>query len=91
MNKKYIAVSLWYWGVGDTIEEANQNRKENGGKDDKTYLYEFESELPFAPFDRDANDDEADCYIDKMGAINWIRCKYHEVDFEGDPVSELSL
>jgi len=80
MHVRFIARSFngfgGHWGLGDTIAQAIQKMKKAGAKkkDDFT-VWQFTSELPFAPTDRDAEETEADVWIDRNGSINWIRCK----------------
>ena len=35
----------------------------------------FTSKLPFAPFDRKAEEGEADAWVGQDGSLNWTRCE----------------
>jgi len=82
MNERYIAVSTprngfgGHWGVGAIFEEAKKNLRKAGGSVAKANLraWKFESKLLFAPTGRPSTTEEADCYVDVYGGINWIRC-----------------
>ena len=78
MNERFIAaISNLYghWGVGTTLGEALTNaRKAGARKRDKFRTWQFTSELPFAPPDREATEEEADCWVGQDGSINWVRC-----------------
>lgn len=74
-----------HYGKGTTLAEAQAAYKKAGGKKrDKQIVHRFESELPFAPFDRDATDEEADAWVGRDGSINWLRCQRTAV---GEPVT----
>jgi len=78
---RYVIVVFGHWGAGETIEEAEKNLKKAGGKKkDKRIVHRFDSFFPFAPNDREANDDEADVYIDSHGTLCFIRCQQEVVD-----------
>lgn len=63
------------WGAGPTVEAALAKLKEHGGKRREIKRgWRFISELPFAPPDRDATEGEADCWVDRDGTVNWLRC-----------------
>ncbi len=80
MNVRYISISFGYWGAGATGEEAVKNRIKAGAKKrDKAKLIRFQSELPFAPSNRLATDEEADCWVDCHGGLNWVRCEKEDV------------
>jgi len=82
MNERWIVKSFdpktigGNWGVGATREEAVANARKAGAKKrDKFRVWRFTSELPFAPIDRGAFNDEADCWVGQDGSTNWIRCE----------------
>lgn len=65
-----------HFGKGKTLTEAEAAlRKAGGKKRAKRIIHRFYSELPFAPFDRPATENEADAWMGKDGSLNWIRCK----------------
>jgi len=78
LNEKFIAATTdlyGYWGAGATIEEAKKQLCKAGGKIKGCRLWRFTSELPFCPAGKkDADETEADCWIDRYGGLNWIRC-----------------
>lgn len=65
-----------HYGKGTTIEAAQKAwRKAGGRKKDGGYReLEFASELPFAPFDRAANENESDAWVAQDGSIMRLRC-----------------
>ena len=77
MHETFIAMSgsiYGVWGVGPTIERAEANLRKAGGVKSNR-VYRFASELPFAPRDRDATAEEADCWIGRDGSMSWTRCE----------------
>lgn len=76
MHTKYVAMTFdarsggGDWRIGDTLEEVSKIKR-RGRK--------ATSDLPFAPRDRSANDDEADVWVDRYGTINSIGCELQEV------------
>lgn len=79
MNELYIVTGggmYGHYGKGRTLAEAHAAYRKAGGKHRGVMLTEqrFTSELPFAPFDRDARPDEADAWVGRDGSINWVRC-----------------
>lgn len=75
--KKYCG----YWGQGTTLDEAKKQYKKAGGTTKGiTAIYQFTSDKPFAPSNREATADESDAYMDKGGGLNWIRCERKEID-----------
>lgn len=66
-----------YFGKGYTLEEAKKAWRKAGGKKNQNFYREivFQSNLPFAPMDRAATEEEADAWIGKDGSVNWIRCE----------------
>jgi hypothetical protein len=89
MNKRFIAVvgcsSFGHWGAGKTMTEAKKNLLKHAGKTqfkelESTLKYiRFTSELPFAPPNRKANKNEADCWIGQTGCVYAIRCKREDM------------
>ena len=83
MNERYIAISgsggYGSWGAGPTINDAKRNLHQARGKVRGLRVFRFTSESPFAPADRDAGEDEADCWVGQDGSVNWIRCEREEV------------
>lgn len=75
MYKRFIVISCGFWGAGDTIEKAHENHKKAGGKKKNCKTLEFTSELPFAPSNRDAMENEADAYVSTSGDTCWVRCE----------------
>ena len=76
MNKRFIVIGRGYWGAGETIRAATMKLKEAGGNPrEDCFIYEFRSELPFAPPNREATEEEADCWVDIAGCTTWVRCK----------------
>ena len=78
MYERFICRDLTmygYWGAGDTAQIAYKNYVKAGGKkkNDPT-TYRFTAELPFAPSDRSAKPDEADCWVGQDGSMSWVRC-----------------
>lgn len=69
------------WGRGEDLVEAKANLKKNNGKvKNIVKAWKFTSDLPFAPGDREANEDESDAYISNNGMIHWIRCHREEIE-----------
>ena len=66
------------WGAGDTREDAIRKYQKSGGKKGKHTVDRFVSELPFAPFNREATDDEADAYMNNSGL--WFKRCAREQD-----------
>ncbi len=83
MNERFVAMSGGFfgnWGCGDTMDKAMETLRKAGGQlHDDMRIYRFTAKLPFAPADRDAADNEADCWVGSDGAINWIRCDREKV------------
>lgn len=78
MYNKFIVIGFGVWGAGDTIKEAKDKFRKMGGKG-QTTIYKCKSQLPFAPPNREAKQDEADAYITRYGELITIRCEYHKV------------
>ena len=79
MHEHYLAITVGdiygYWGAGGTVDEAVKKMRKAGAKKRDAYrVYRFTSELPFAPSERKATAEEADCWIGRDGSCNWIRC-----------------
>lgn len=85
-----------HFGYGDTEADALRNLKKAGGEITKTktkwnykpkrgyalIVYKYTSDLPFAPNNREALENEADCWVDQSGATNWIRCEVETIRHE---------
>ena len=68
------------WGGGGTIAEAKANFRKSGGKQPATArVLLFVSNLPFAPWDRDAEPGECDAYVSQSGACVWDKCERIEL------------
>lgn len=77
----FMAVTSQHWGIGDTAEEAKQQMRKVGGRLKNGYVvYRFHGSLPFAPRDREAKDNEADCWLGSDGLMTWVRCNRTEVE-----------
>lgn len=82
MNEFFIVTSggmYGHFGKGTTLKAAvSAWRKAGGRKKDENYrVTRFTSELPFAPFDRPATEQEADAWVGRHGSLNWVRCERH--------------
>ena len=80
MNERYIVTSgglYGHFGSGSTLDEAKKNwRKAGGLKREGNYREQkFVSEMPFAPANRQATKEEADCWIGQDGSTNWVGCE----------------
>lgn len=80
MRERYIARTVGglygYWGAGRIEDEAIEKMRKSGAKRRDPYrVYKFTSDLPFAPVDREATEQEADCWVGEDGSCNWIRCE----------------
>lgn len=66
-----------YWGSGSTQEDAvHQWQLAGGRKKHRMQSWKvFESKLPFAPLERDAEEHEADAYISDIGTLVYKRCE----------------
>ena len=75
--ERYIAVSNerygGFYGYGEDQKAALAKLKLAGGKPKLAKLIRFTSELPFAPTDRPATEQEADAWMDRYGGLNYIR------------------
>jgi hypothetical protein len=87
-HRRYIVLEskdgIWgHWGRGATLDEARENLRRAARRPGKARPadreYEFASDLPFAPGDREATDDEADAWIGQDGSLNWIRCQLRQL------------
>lgn len=85
-----------YWGRGETLDEAMENLKraargsrERVTKKSQLRINKFTSDLLFAPVDRLAEDDEADCWVGKDGSLHWIRCERELI--RDDPASTCEI
>lgn len=90
MHERFIASYFnWeiggVWGVGDTLDEARENMvKCAKGKwkhkaRENCIVWRFYSELPFAPSDRDATEQESDCWFNE-GTVSWRRCERERIE-----------
>ena len=76
MNKRFIVIGRGYWGAGENVRAATRQLAKAGGNPREDHLiYEFRSELPFAPPDREATEEESDCWVDSYGCTTWMRCE----------------
>lgn len=74
-----------HWGVGASRNAAVEKMRAAGAKKrDRYKLWRFYSELPFAPTDRDAHEDEADAFVGGDGTVNWIRCERESTALDAD-------
>lgn len=96
MFTRFMAVTndgvYGHFGCGDTLEEALKTLKASGGEirkrgdsfaPKKGYAltaYKFTSEYPFAPYDREATEEEADCWVNDMGNICSFQCQREKVE-----------
>lgn len=73
-----------YYGKGNTLEAARKRWRAAGGrKCTQGYKeFRFTSELPFAPMDRDATEQEADAWVTRYGELQWLRCNREELCHE---------
>jgi hypothetical protein len=71
--KYYIVISNGYWGGGENPTAAKAHWKDVGGKGNWS-MYQFTSNLPFAPADRDATKDEAEAWVNRYGSLVMKRC-----------------
>ena len=67
------------WGAGNTQEEATKQWRKAGGKGKKKKIYKFTAQVPFAPAEREATEQEADSYVDKYGSMCWVRCEREQI------------
>lgn len=84
MFKRFIATSFskfeGHWGSGDTVEEAKKNLRSARGNPKKCKMYQFTSDLPFAPSSKlKVDENEADCWMGSDGSMSWIRCEREEI------------
>jgi len=70
------------FGYGESLDEAKKKHRKNGGKirGRRVFAFKFTSKLPFAPQEREANEDEADAFVSVHGQINWVRCEREEIE-----------
>lgn len=81
MYQYFIVTSHGYFGGASTLKEAKDKHDSIAGEPvDKIIVFRFMSELPFAPSDREAKEDEADAYMDQYGMLYWIRCKKEKIE-----------
>ena len=90
MNERFVCIGRprgrdsygGRWGAGDSLEAAVANYRKAGGSTARGAWksFSFVSGLPFAPTDREATDDEADCWVGGDGSIYWIRCERKELE-----------
>lgn len=81
VNVRFMVAGNQHWGCGESLAEANQNFKKAGGKGrvDKLQCFIFIASVPFAPYDRDATEQEADCWVTQDGCCHWVRCVRREM------------
>ena len=72
---------MLHFGLGQTQAEADQNCQTICGKRKmkKARRWAAISDLPFAPQDRDATEDEADVWVNSLFGIYTIRAELNEV------------
>ena len=72
---------MLHYGMGQTQAEADNNCQTICGKRKmkKARRWVASSDLPFAPRNRDANEDEADVWVDSGMCIYVIRAELNEV------------
>ena len=80
MHEFFIVTSggfYGHYGKGSTLAEAQRAWRSAGGKKRGNAYAEvkFTADLPFAPYTREANEDEADAWVDQMGTLRWVRCE----------------
>tara|TARA_Y100000310_G_scaffold342397_1_gene445492 strand:- start:2908 stop:3183 length:276 start_codon:yes stop_codon:yes gene_type:complete len=64
------------WGVGETEEIAKSKiSKRELRRAHHVNVCRFVSDLPFAPADRPANENEADAWVTRHGGLCYIRCE----------------
>lgn len=87
MNERYVVVGRsktaggGSYGFGPTLKEASRKFSESGGDSDvKAVVYKFRSELPFAPANCEAREDEADAYVNQIGQVHWLRCEMEKLE-----------
>lgn len=82
-HELYIVVSFGYYGKGKTEVEAIKAWRKAGGRkvraQGKRITFRGTSELPFAPFDREATEQEADLYLTKDGRLFYKRCEVEQL------------
>lgn len=76
-----------YYGIGTTRAEAVKQYRSGGGDGRKRlHVWWFFSELPFAPPERDATDQESDMWLGRDGTQNWIRCEREQLSDKSPPL-----
>jgi hypothetical protein len=80
MFNKFVALSYlkgaMHYGYGDSLGDAARRcKKAARSKSLEVYGYRFESDLPFAPQNREANDGESDVWFADDLNLHWKRCK----------------
>lgn len=82
MNERFIVINgdgfYGNWGVGNT-EKMARTKLKKADKKLASVVFRFYSNLPFAPADRKAHGNEADCWIGRDGSLNWLRCKRERI------------
>lgn len=87
-HTKYIVLTkelYGHWGIGFSLNEALLRCAASGAsiaEVDMATKYVFRSPLPFAPADREATEEEADCWVGADGWVYWLRCNRWEVGSE---------
>ena len=73
---RIITMCPYYWGSGETVEKAlKQMWKAGAEKKAVTKVFLFYSDMPFAPPEREANEDECDAYVNDMGGMCKLRAQ----------------
>lgn len=90
LNERFIvmvpdAAQYGWFGNGDTLESAERAaraaaRRPTAARWKARRVYRFTAALPFAPYDRDATENEADAWVGRDGSINWVRCDREKLE-----------
>jgi hypothetical protein len=71
----YIALSIGYWGGGNTIDKALAQLKKSGGKMKGHKILVFYAERQFSSEPDYKETNTASVWIDESGHINTWRCR----------------
>ncbi len=83
MHERFIAVSSasgfsGHWGSGNTEMGALENLRQQKPSPAPIVMWRFFGDLPFAPADREAEDNEADCWAGSHSLFS-LRCQRERV------------
>ena len=79
MFTRYIVIVPYYWGAGETIEQAKRNLRSAGGKTGRSpAIYKCTSKYPFIT-KGDPTPEQAQCFIDGLGGLNTYQCETEQV------------